>query len=60
MLCQAGFLGKILPDQAIGIFVRTPLPWALWITEVHWNTGLFRKFSMLGQLHSTIPGKGFT
>ena len=28
-------LGEVLPEQAVGVLLRTPLPGTLWITEVN-------------------------
>ena len=32
---QIHSLGEVLPEQAVGVFVGTPLPGTLWITEVN-------------------------
>ena len=29
------YLGEILTQQAVRLFIRAPLPWALWIAKLH-------------------------
>jgi hypothetical protein len=32
---QIHTLWEVLPEQAVGVFIGTPLPGALWITEIN-------------------------
>src|SRR5471030_2800614 len=53
---KVGALRKVLSQQAIGVLVRAPLPWALRITEVNVDVGRQRKSAMVRQLLATVPG----
>ena len=43
-------LWEILPEKAIGVLVRTPLPGASRITEVHFDVGVQAKAFVFGHL----------
>ena len=49
------FLGEVLSDQPIGIFIRPPLPGTLRITEVNLHPSVCSKLQILGQFHAAIP-----
>jgi len=57
MYRQVRTLRKILPEQAIGVFVGPTLPRALRITEVHLDVGSKCEPKVIGHLGSTIPGE---
>ena len=56
---QVGALGKVLPQQTIGVLVRAALPWALRIAEVDVNVGRQRKSTMIRQFLAPVPGQRF-
>jgi len=49
--------GKVLPQQPVGVLVRSTLPRTLWIAEVNFQSGVDAKLSMLGQLCPLVPGQ---
>jgi len=49
--------GKILSQQAIGVFIGTALPRALRIAEVHLYVSRQGKALMVGHLLAAIPGE---
>ncbi len=57
MYAKVGSFGKILAKQPISIFIRSPLPWALRVTEVHEHIGGNGKRFMSCQLLTAVPGK---
>ena len=50
-------LGKVLSQQAICIFVGTPLPRTSWITEEDLQSSIDAKLCMLGQFRALVPGQ---
>ncbi len=54
---QAHALREVLSQQAVGIFIRSPLPWALWIAEVHLDVGGQAEAFVIRHLFATIPGQ---
>jgi hypothetical protein len=55
---QIHHLGEILPQQAIDLFIRTPLPGTLGITEVHLDVRRQAEAPVIRQLLTPIPGQG--
>ena len=49
--------GKVLPQQSVGVLVRSSLPRTLRVAKVHLQSGIDPKLSMLGELGSLIPGQ---
>ena len=54
---QVGAFGEILSQQAVGIFIRAPLPRALRIAEVHLDVGGQGESLMIGHLLAPVPGE---
>ena len=52
---QVGFLGEVLSQQTVGVFVGAALPWALRIAEVDVDRGGDSEVFVTGQLQSAIP-----
>ena len=50
-------LREVLSQQAVGIFIRPPLPGTLWITEVHLDVGVQAEALVISQLFATIPSQ---
>src|SRR6218665_4031400 len=48
---------EVLPQQPVRILVRSPLPWAAGVAEVHGDVRLNRKALVLSQLRAAIPGQ---
>ena len=55
---QVGSFRKVLPQQAIGVFIGTTLPRTLRITEVDVDVGRECKASMIRQFLASVPGQG--
>ena len=55
-LRQVGAFRKVLAQQAIGIFVRSPLPGALGVTEVDVDIGFQGEPLVIGEFMASIPG----
>lgn len=49
-------LGEVLAKQAVGILVRSPLPWILRVEEVDLDTGCQREALMVRHLLAAITG----
>ena len=56
---QIGSLGELLAQQAVGVFVASPLPGAIGVTEVHLHAGVVRELLVLGHLPASVVGEGF-
>ena len=56
---QIGALGKVLPEQAVGILVGAALPRALRVAEVNVDVGCQAKPAVIGKLLATVPGQRF-
>ncbi len=50
-------LREVLPQQAIGVFVRASLPRTLWIAEVDFNLSVQAEAFVIGHLFAAIPGQ---
>ena len=48
---------EVLSEQAVGVFVGTPLPGTLWITEVNLDVGRQCETLVIGHLLAAIPGE---
>lgn len=57
MYRQISAFWKILPQQAVGIFVWAALPRAVWVTKVDVDIGCPREVFVPRHLGSTIPCK---
>jgi hypothetical protein len=57
-IAQVCSLGKVLSEQAIGIFVDTSLPWALRIGKVNFYAGRLGQALVLGHLLALIVAAG--
>ena len=55
---QVGFLGEVLSQQAVGVFVGAALPGALRIAEVDVDLGGDGEIFVTGELQSAIPCQG--
>jgi len=53
---QVGALREVLPQQTIGVLVRSALPWTLRIAEVNVDVGRQRKSAMIRQFLAPVPG----
>lgn len=40
VFAEVGTFGEVLPEQAIGVFVRAPLPRALWVAKVDFQSAI--------------------
>src|SRR4029077_20230006 len=56
---QVGALGKVLSQQAIGVFIRAALPRTLRIAEVNIDVGRQREPSMIRKFLASVPGQRF-
>ncbi len=54
---QVGALGKVLSQQAIGVFIRAALPRTLRIAEVNIDVGRQRKSSMIRQRPAAVEDR---
>ena len=54
---QVGAFGEVLAQQAVGVFVGAPLPWAVWVTEVDLEPGVDAELGVLGHLGALVPGE---
>src|SRR6516165_9443506 len=54
---EVGSLGKILPQQPIGVLIGSTLPRALRIAKVDVDFGRQRKPPMIGKLLAPVPGQ---
>src|SRR4030095_5537488 len=52
---KVGFLGKILSQQAVGVFVRCSLPGAVWITEIDFHIRSYREGLVFGHFQPAVP-----
>ena len=52
-------LREVLPQQAIGVFVRTTLPGTSRITEVHLDVGVQAEALVIRHFLAAIPGQRF-
>src|SRR4029453_2669606 len=55
---QVGALGKVLPQQAVGVLVGAALPGAVRGAEVDGQPRLDAQLGVLGHLRALIPGQG--
>ena len=55
---QVGPFGKVLPQKAVGVLVRAPLPGRMGIAKVHLQLQRDAYLHMLRHLASLIPGQG--
>src|SRR5258708_5901513 len=55
---QVGFLGKVLSQQPVGVFVGASLPGALRITEEDLHLGGHGEALVFGHLQPSVPGQG--
>src|SRR5215469_4643995 len=54
---QVGSSREVLPQEQIRVFVRTTLPWTLWIAEVDAHIRCYRKLLVFRHLQPAIPGQ---
>ena len=54
---QIHSLGEVLSEQAVGVFVGTPLPGIHGITEVDFDVGVQGEALMIRHLFAAIPGE---
>src|ERR1700731_5232147 len=54
---QVGFLGEVLSQQPVGVFVGASLPGALRITEEDFHLGGHREALVFGHLQPSVPGQ---
>ena len=54
---QVHSLWEVLSQESISIFVRTPLPGTLRITEVNFDVSVQAEAFMIGELLTTIPSE---
>ena len=54
---QVGFLGEVLSQQTVGVFVGASLPGALRITEEDFHLGGHREALVFGHLQPSVPGQ---
>src|ERR1700746_1176623 len=54
---QIRLLRQVLPQEAVRVFVRTALPWALGIAEVNLYVRSHREAFVLGHLQPAVPGQ---
>src|SRR6516164_8541647 len=54
---QVGSLGKILPQQPVGVLIGPTLPRALRVAKVDVDFGRQRKPPMIGKLLAPVPGQ---
>ena len=52
-------LREVLPQEAVGILIRTTLPRASWITKVHFDIGVQAEALVVGHLFAAVPGQRF-
>ena len=48
--CQVHAFREVLPQQAVGVFIGTPLPGTLWITEVNLDIRVQGEALVIGHL----------
>lgn len=53
-------LGQELANQAIGVLVGAPLPWAVGVTEIHHNPGIGAELLLVGHLLAPVIGQGLS
>ncbi len=54
---QVGSFGEVLSEQAIGVLIRTTLPWTSRITEVDIDVGRQAKAAMIREFPAAVPGQ---
>src|SRR5712692_4182535 len=54
---EVGLTREVLSQQAIGVLVRTSLPWASRIAEVDLHVGRDGELFVMCHLHATVPGQ---
>lgn len=57
VLTEICAFGKVLPQQAISVFVAPALPGALRVAEIDFQTRVDLELRMLGHLRTLIPSK---
>ena len=55
---EVSTLGQVLADEAIGVFVCTALPWAVWVAEIDRHIKALGEFVVHGHLGTSIVGHG--
>ena len=48
---------EVLPEQAVGVFVRAALPGTLWIAEVDHDVRVQSEAFVIGHFFASIPGE---
>ena len=56
---QIGSVREVLPEQPVGVFIRTALPRALRIAEISGDLGFHGEALMIGEFLPAIPGQRF-
>jgi hypothetical protein len=54
---QVGSLGQVLAQQAVGVFVRSALPWAVRIGEVHLDAGALGQLLVSAHFLALVVGQ---
>ena len=54
---KVGAFGQILAQQAVGVFTRAALPWAVRVAEVHLHTGGGGELCMPRHLLALVVGE---
>jgi hypothetical protein len=57
MLTEICTLGKVLAQQAFGIFIASALPGALRVAEIDFQPRVDLELRMLGHFRNLIPGQ---
>ena len=57
MLAEIGAFREVLAQQAVGVFVRCALPWAVWVAEEDGNAGVDSQLCVLGHLRTLVPSQ---
>src|SRR5207245_7166293 len=54
---EVGGFGEILAQQAVGVFVRSPLPRRMGVAEVDLHAGVDAELDMARELLAAVPGE---
>ena len=57
MYGQIRFLGEVLPEQSVGVFIRSTLPGTLRIAEVDGDVGRQSEAFVVRHLQTAVPGQ---